>query len=86
LKVKPPRVALAESDRLVIVDVPKKAVPVGTKPEVQFVAVLKSPEPGVVLQVASATGPANAGTVQISTTPANSARSACILSATPGTR
>jgi hypothetical protein len=37
----------------------------------------------VVLQVASATGPANAGTVQISTTPANSAR---ILSATPRTK
>ena len=60
-----------------------EAVLFGTKPEVQFAAVLKSPEPGVVPQVASATGPAKTGPAQVNTTPASSAR---ILSAVPRTK
>ena len=54
MKVQPPIVvAGAENDRLVVVDVPKKAVPVGTAAGVQLAAVLKSPLPGAASQVAS---------------------------------
>ena len=44
----------AENDRLVVLDVPKEAVPVGTVVAgLQLAAVLKSPEPGLASQVAS---------------------------------
>jgi len=41
-------VVLAENDSAVVFEKPKKAVPVGTVAGVQLVAVLKSPEPGLV--------------------------------------
>ena len=54
MKVKPPtRVVPAENDSAVVLDTPKKAVPVGTVAGVQLAAVLKSPEPGLSSQVAS---------------------------------
>jgi hypothetical protein len=53
LNANPPTVVLAENDRLVVVDVPKNAVPVGTVAGVQLVAVLKLPEPGLSSHVAS---------------------------------
>ncbi|OKO84728.1 hypothetical protein AC629_20685 [Bradyrhizobium sp. NAS80.1] len=43
----------AENDRLVVLDVPKKAVPVGTVAGLQLAAALKSAEPGLASQVAS---------------------------------
>ena len=45
-------VVLASKERLVRLDVPKKAVPVGTVAGVQLVAALKLPEPGLDSQVA----------------------------------
>jgi hypothetical protein len=53
LNVQPPKVVVAENDRLVMLDILKKAVPVGTAAAFQLAAVLKSPEPGVESQVAS---------------------------------
>jgi hypothetical protein len=44
---------VAENDRAVTLDVSKDAVPPGTVAGVQLAASLKSPLPGVVLQVAS---------------------------------
>jgi hypothetical protein len=46
-------VVLADKVRLVMVDAPKNAMPVGTVFGFQFVLVLKLPDPGVALQVAS---------------------------------
>jgi len=55
LKVNPPRLFTAPvlNVRLVMVDAPKNAVPVGTVAGVQLAAVLKSELPGAVDQVAS---------------------------------
>jgi hypothetical protein len=55
LKVNPPRLFTAPvlNVRVVMVDAPKDAVPVGTVAGVQLPAVLKSELPGAVDQVAS---------------------------------
>jgi hypothetical protein len=54
LNVQPPIVVVGlENVRLVVFDVPKKAVPVGTVAGVQLAAVSKSFVPGVASQVAS---------------------------------
>ena len=52
LNVQPPTVAVPML-RLVVAEVSKNAVPVGTVPGLQLAAVLKSPEPGAFSQVAS---------------------------------
>ena len=52
MNVQPPIVVLAENDRAVVLDVPKKAVPVGTVAGVQLVAVLKTFVAGAASQVA----------------------------------
>jgi len=53
LNVQPPTVVSLENDSAVMLEAPKKAVPVGTVPEAQLAAVLKSPVPGLASQVAS---------------------------------
>ncbi|GGI19907.1 hypothetical protein GCM10010987_06700 [Bradyrhizobium guangdongense] len=53
MNVRPPIVVSPANDNAVVFDVLKNAVPVGTAAGVQLVAVLKSPEPGLVSHVAS---------------------------------
>ncbi|MBM7482260.1 MULTISPECIES: hypothetical protein [Bradyrhizobium] len=54
MKVQPPKLASAENETAVVLEVPKNAVPVGTTAGLQLAAVLKSPVPGLVDQVESA--------------------------------
>ncbi|WP_368509137.1 hypothetical protein [Bradyrhizobium lupini] len=51
MKVQPPKLASAENETAVVLEVPKNAVPVGTTAGLQLAAVLKSPVPGLVDQV-----------------------------------
>ena len=73
LNVQPPMVVFDENDRLVVLDVPKDAVPVGTVPVPQLAPVLKSPEPGLASQVASC---AAAGSAAASVTSADASSAA----------